>query len=71
VDFEWEYVNPAAAKILHSTPEALVCKRLLEVLPGHKDNSLFDRFVQVVETGITLDIESYYNSEGMSAGFGL
>ena len=69
VDFEWEYVNPAAAKILHSTPEALVGKRLLEVLPGHKDNSLFDRFVQVVETGIPLDIEIYYNSEGMVGWF--
>ena len=69
VDFEWEYVNPAAAKILQSTPEALVGKRLLEVLPGHKDNSLFDRFVQVVETGIPLDIESYYNSEGVVGWF--
>jgi PAS domain S-box-containing protein len=69
VDFEWEYVNPAAAKIQHSTPEALVGKRLLEVRPGHKDNSLFDRFVQVVETGIPLDIESYYNSEGIVGWF--
>jgi len=69
VDFEWEYVNPAAAKIQHSTPEALVGKRLLEVRPGHKDNSLFDRFVQVVETGIPLDIESYYNSEGVVGWF--
>ncbi|MBD0394896.1 MAG: PAS domain S-box protein, partial [Microcoleus sp. C1-bin4] len=69
VDFEWEYVNPAAAKILHITPEALVGKRLLEVRPGHKDNSLFDRFVQVVETGIPLDIESYYNSEGIVGWF--
>ncbi len=69
VDFEWEYVNPAAAKIQHSTPEALVGKRLLEVRPGHKDNSLFDRYVQVVETGIPLDIESYYNSEGIVGWF--
>jgi len=69
VDFEWEYVNPAAAKILQSTPEALVGKRLLEVRPGHKDNSLFDRFVQVVETGIPLDVESYYNSEGIVGWF--
>lgn len=69
VDFEWEYVNPAAAKIQQSTPEELVGKRLLEVLPGHKDSSLFDRYVQVVETGIPLDTEISYNSEGIAGWF--
>ncbi len=69
VDFEWEYVNPAAAKIQHSTPEELIGKRLLEVRSGHKDNGLFDRLVQVVETGITLDTEIYYNSHGIVGWF--
>ncbi|MEG3988942.1 PAS domain S-box protein [Microcoleus sp. S28C3] len=69
VDFEWEYVNPAAAKIQQSTAEELIGKRLLEVRPGHKDSGLFDRFVQVVETGITLDTEIYYNSEGIVGWF--
>ncbi|WP_333177875.1 PAS domain S-box protein [Microcoleus sp. AT9_A5] len=63
VDFEWEYVNPAAAKIQQSTPEELIGKRLLQVLPGHKDSGLFDSYVQVTETGIPLDTEIYYNSE--------
>ncbi|MEG4418993.1 PAS domain S-box protein [Microcoleus sp. LAD1_D5] len=63
VDFEWEYVNPAAAKIQQSTPDELIGKRLLQVLPGHKDSGLFDRYVQVLETGIPLDTEIYYNSE--------
>ncbi|MEG4577116.1 PAS domain S-box protein [Microcoleus sp. N3A4] len=69
VDFEWEYVNPAAAKIQQSTPEELIGKRLLEVRSGHKDSGLFDRFVQVVETGITLDTEIYYNSDGIVGWF--
>ncbi|MEG3982910.1 PAS domain S-box protein, partial [Microcoleus sp. T3B2] len=69
VDFEWEYVNPAAAKIQHSTPDELIGKRLLQVLPGHKDSGLFDRYVQVVETGITLDTEIYYNNEGIVGWF--
>ena len=63
VDFEWEYVNPAAAKIQQSTPEELIGKRLLQVLPGHKYSGLFDSYVQVTETGIPLDTEIYYNSE--------
>jgi len=69
VDFEWEYVNPAAAKIQRLTPEELTGKRLLEVLPGHKDRDLFDRYVQVVETGTPLDTEIYYNSEGIVGWF--
>ncbi|WP_228056183.1 PAS domain S-box protein [Microcoleus sp. LEGE 07076] len=69
VDFEWEYVNPAAAKIQHIAPEELVGKRLLEVLPGHKNSDLFDRYVQVAETGIPLDTEISYNSEGIVGWF--
>ncbi|MCC3435473.1 MAG: PAS domain S-box protein [Oscillatoriales cyanobacterium] len=69
VDFEWEYVNPAAAKIQQSTPEEMVGKRLLQVLPGHQDSGLFDRYVQVVETGIPLNTEISYNSEGIVGWF--
>ncbi|MEG5066360.1 PAS domain S-box protein [Microcoleus sp. B3-A4] len=69
VDFEWEYVNPAAAKIQQHTPEELIGKRLLQVLPGHKDSGLFDHYVQVVETGIPLDTEIYYNREGIVGWF--
>ncbi|MEG4802856.1 PAS domain S-box protein [Microcoleus sp. ARI1-B5] len=69
VDFEWEYVNPAAAKIQRRTPEELTGKRLLQVLPGHKDSGLFDRYAQVVETGTPLDTEISYNSEGIVGWF--
>ncbi|MEG5070210.1 PAS domain S-box protein [Microcoleus sp. B3-D2] len=69
VDFEWEYVNPAAAKIQQRTPEELIGKRLLQVLPGHKDSGLFDHYVQVVQTGIPLDTEIYYNREGIVGWF--
>ncbi|MCW6049999.1 PAS domain S-box protein [Lyngbya sp. CCAP 1446/10] len=69
VDFEWEYVNPAAAKIQQSTPEELTGNRLLQVLPGHQESGLFDRYVQVVETGIPLDTEISYNSEGIVGWF--
>ncbi|MGB3265518.1 MAG: PAS domain S-box protein [Microcoleus sp.] len=69
VDFVWEYVNPAAAKIQHIAPEELIGKRLLEVLPGHKERNLFDRYVEVVETGTPLNTEIYYSSEGIVGWF--
>ena len=47
VDFEWEYVNPAATRILQRSASELVGKRLLEVLPGNRENSeLFDMYVR-------------------------
>lgn len=70
VDFVWNYVNPKAAKILQQLPDALIGKRLLQVLPGNKTSSeLFNHYVQVVETGQPHDIEIPYNFEGISGWF--
>jgi signal transduction histidine kinase len=71
VDFEWEYVNPKAAEILRRPVEDLIGQRLLQVLPESKTNSeLFDRYVQVVKTGIPHDIEISYHSESITGWFG-
>ena len=69
VDFEWEYVNPASAKILGRTPAELTGKRLLEVFPGHATSGLFGGCVQVAETGIPREIEVSYSSEGIAGWF--
>lgn len=70
IDFEWTYVNPKAGEILQHPPETLVGQRLLEVLPGNRTNSeLFERYVQVVETGQPHDIEIPYSSEGITGWF--
>jgi PAS domain S-box-containing protein len=70
IDFRWEYVNPPAARLLHHTPVELVGRRLLEVLPpGPQRNEVFERCVQVIETGLTYDIEVHYESEGSSGWF--
>lgn len=70
VDFKWSYVNPTAARVLQKPIERLLGEQLLEVLPGNKANSeLFDRYVQVVETGKPHDIELRYESEGIVGWF--
>ncbi|WP_017721033.1 PAS domain-containing protein [Kamptonema formosum] len=69
VDFEWEYVNPTAAKILRHTVGELTGQRLLELLPGNKTSGLFDSYVRVVETGAGHDIEIPYNAEGIAGWF--
>ncbi|MFQ4146158.1 PAS domain S-box protein [Chlorogloeopsis sp. ULAP02] len=70
VDFVWTYVNPKAAEILKRPIEELVGQRLLDVLPGNQLNSeLFQRYVQVVETGEPHDIELSYNADGITGWF--
>ena len=70
IDFEWTYVNPKAAKIIQHSAEELIGQRLLEVLPETQENSeLFDRFVEVAETGEPHDIEIYYKAEAIEGWF--
>ena len=70
VDFGWEYINPTAGRILRHSPEDLVGRRLLRVLPGDQTNSdLFARYVRVVETGEAHDYELPYDSDGIQGWF--
>lgn len=70
IDFEWTYVNPMAAKMLHHSIAGLLGQRLLTILPGNQTNSdLFERYVNVVETGEAHDIEVRYESEGIVGWF--
>lgn len=69
VDFEWLLVNPAAEKIIGRTANELVGKDLLQVLPGNRTAGLFDLYVQVVETGVALKTECYYEHDGIKAWF--
>ena len=70
VDFRWVYVNPAAGCLLRRSPEELVGRRLLDVLPGNSTSSdLFKRYVRVVETGEPHDCELFYDSDGIQGWF--
>lgn len=70
VDFRWEYLNPAAGKILRRPPEELIGRRLLDVLPGNKSESdLFDTYVRVVETGMPSEYELHYQSDSIDGWF--
>jgi len=69
-DFEWTYANSAAGRILKQQPEKLVGQRLLEVLPGNRENrDLFDRYVRIVETGLGDEVEIEYHDGEISGWF--
>ncbi len=69
VDFEWEYVNPVAARILRHTAEALVGRRLLDLLPNNEAGGLFANYVRVAETGEPNDYEVAYDGDGITGWF--
>lgn len=70
IDFVWTYANPKAAAVLMRSVDELMGQRLLDVLPGNQtDSELFERYVRVVETGESHDLEIPYNSDGITGWF--
>ncbi|QHT68740.1 PAS domain S-box protein [Rhodocytophaga rosea] len=69
VDFEWLSVNKQAEQLTGRTATHLVGKKMLEELPGNRIDGLFDKYVQVVETGHSLNLEHFYEHEGIRVWF--
>jgi signal transduction histidine kinase/DNA-binding response OmpR family regulator len=68
-DFQWEYLNPAAAKAFHHPVEQLLGRRLLAVFPGHRSTGLFESYVRVWNTGQPHDLEVFYDADGITGWF--
>jgi PAS domain S-box-containing protein len=69
VDFEHRLVNPAAERITGRRAADLVGTRLLVEFPGNRITGLFDRYVDVVNTGVPFDGEQEYNHDGLTTWF--
>jgi len=61
-DFRCLVVNPIISKALNRNREDLIGKLILKKLLKDLDDSLFNQFVNVVETGEPLDNDFYYPS---------
>jgi PAS domain S-box-containing protein len=68
-DFEWLYVNPAAERSVGHSADYLLGKRLLEEMPGNREEGLFDDYVRVVETGERSQRIFHYQHEGLDHWF--
>jgi two-component system CheB/CheR fusion protein len=62
IDFEWSYVNEAAATLNRRRAEDMVGRRIGELLPGRWQlaDGAFDMYVRVTETGRPEDREFFY-----------
>jgi len=71
VDFAWTLSNQTACKMVGRSEQSLLGQRLLQLMPGNGSDGLFDRYVQVVETGCEATFDHFYGhpKEGVSASF--
>lgn len=68
VDFQWEYANPAAQRLLKAGP--LIGKRLLQTLPANRNNEgLFPRYVRLLESSESDEVELPYHDDNISGWF--
>jgi signal transduction histidine kinase/CHASE3 domain sensor protein len=69
IDFEWILANTTSVKTSQTKEKDLIGKRLLDVMPGNKEQGLFDLYKSVVETGNSMSTEKYYSGEGLGNWF--
>jgi PAS domain S-box-containing protein len=63
-DFQWIYANPAASTYLNLTPEELIGRRMLKLLPNaSRDSVLYEAYTRVVETGEPHNLEIFYRTD--------
>jgi len=70
VDFEWSYVNAAAARALRRPAEEFEGRRVQEVLPARWAGSAsFNQYAAVVDTDATREFETVVHYEGREEWF--
>jgi adenylate cyclase len=70
-DFQWVVANPVAARWAGKPRESLIGQSVVDELPEPNKQELFDWFVEVVETGCSLEREVCYPRRGQSIWFQL
>src|SRR5450755_2245325 len=68
VDFVYEFVNDAACRENRRSREETIGRGILEILPGHRENGLFERYVRVVDTGEPADADGLVYEETWGDG---
>jgi len=66
VDFRCRYVNRSYVEHIRHPREEIIGQRLLDRYPGLRGSELFVKYVQVVETGETLDMDHHMVNDGLN-----
>lgn len=60
VDFTWVFENQAIANINGTNPNDVVGRKLLDLLPSHRNTALFNTYIHVANTGESKILEEVY-----------
>lgn len=71
VDFSIDFVNRKCEEIVGRTTDQLINNTLLEEFPGNKEDGLFNKYIQVVETGEPFYTEHHYAHDGLDHWFSI
>ncbi|WP_266367381.1 PAS domain-containing protein [Tellurirhabdus rosea] len=69
VDFWYAMQNAANARNIGLSDEEIRGRTLLELFPGTGLSGLFDRYVEVAETGVSQRLEEFYEGQGLKGWF--
>lgn len=69
VDFKCLFINSKGEEMTNTPAEKIIGKRLLNLMPAHKETGLFDRYCQVVETGESINFKKFYEGDHFSNWF--
>lgn len=69
IDLEYTLVNKTFEKMNRTTSKEVIGKTALQLYPSLKGTELFNRYVQVIETGKSTKFEDYYKGEELDMWF--
>jgi PAS domain S-box-containing protein len=65
-DFRFVLANPTSERMLFYTADQMLGRTLLELFPGNVESGLFERYVQVTETGEPMEVETFYQDDRLA-----
>ena len=71
VDFRWEYMNDAGARVLRRAPDEIVGRTILELSPDPASAGLVDQYVDAFDTGDPLSVVHEHRDALLTGWFDL
>ncbi len=69
VDFRFSYINDNGLQLLGLAREQVVGQCLCELLPVNRTDGFFDRYAQVLQSGVALQEEFFIDTPGINASW--
>jgi diguanylate cyclase (GGDEF)-like protein/PAS domain S-box-containing protein len=68
-DFRFAFANAKGGSLVSQTPQSLAGKLMCEIYPMNRSEGLFDRYAEVVATGVHIEEELPFDAFGINASW--